>query len=384
MPRIFISTTEPSAERHAAHLARELRTVCPDLRIDAAGTEMLEKAGARLVVDMSGHAVMGFVNALSHIVFFKKALDRIVAALGEAAYDALVVVDSPSFHLPLARRAHTLFPGLPIVYYIAPQLWAWKKWRAKNLRRDFAKTLCLLPFEEPFFRGLGVDATYVGNPTLDQIRGLDAAGMAALLGTSLATRHSEPLKGVFAVFPGSRASEVKHLWPAMAKTIAVLRARHQELKPAVALAPGWDGARLAKYAAVPDGAALVSGASQELLAASSLALVKSGTTALEAALCETPMVVAFAANVVNAAIAYLFIFRMPHISLPNIVAGREVVKELLQFRATAKNFAAELELLLADADRYRAMRVQLGEIRNLLGEERAAARAAAEIRAFFR
>ncbi len=380
MPRIFISTAEASAELHASRLADALFTLIPDMEIDAAGTSVLEGVGANIIVNMSGQAVMGFWEAISHLGFYNRALESIITSIETNNYDALVIVDAPSFHLHLAQKVHARWPDLPIIYYIAPKLWAWKKWRIKNMRRDISKTLCIFPFEEEFFQSQGVDAVYAGNPTLDQVRDLDGKTLANQFGVSGVKRHNEPERGLLAVFPGSRGSEVKYLWPEMSKAITLLQERFPQLKIAVALAPGWTRERLGEFAPAPDGIMYIADASQELLAASSAVLAKSGTTTLEAGLMGKPMVVCYAGDSVSFYIAKSFV-KLSYISLPNILAGKEIVKELLQEGAAAEYLVAELTRIITDRRYYRRMRTRLLDLRKTLGDERAALRAAREIQA---
>ena len=381
MPRIFISTAEISAERHAAHLVRALLRERPDCVVNAAGGELLAQAGAGITVNMTGQAVMGFWEALNHLSFYKRAEERILAKLAAEPHDALVVLDAPSFHLHLARKVRLRWPNLPIIYYIAPKLWAWKEWRVKNLRRDITRTMCIFPFEVKFFRDRGVDAVFVGNPTLDQLRGVDGKAMTRILQVEDVKRHSDPSRGVLAVFPGSRNSEIKYLWPVMADTIALLRSRFPELKIAVALAPGWSRERLEKHAPLPDDTAFIEGDSHELLAAASVVLAKSGTTTLEAALLGKPMAVTYMAHAASYYIAKMFV-KLPYVSLPNILAGKRLIQEFLQNDATPENLAGEIGRLLTDQRYYRRMRTKLRNLRDTLGDEFAAIRAAREILSF--
>ena len=381
MPRVFISTAETSAERHASHLVEALMRRVPDLTVNAAGGESLARAGANLTVDMSGRAVMGFWEALSQVTFYKRAGETILDALAREPHQALVVVDAPSFHLRLARKVRERWPDLPILYYIAPKLWAWKEWRVKSMRRDITRTMCIFPFEVKFFRDRGVDAVYVGNPTLDQLRDVDGGDMTRIMRVEDVKRHSNPAHGVLAVFPGSRTMEVRRMWPLMVKTVDLLRQRFPDLKIGVALAPGWTESRLADIAPLPENAVFVSSGSQELLAAASVVLAKSGTTTLEAALLGKPMVVCYTAHPVSFHIAKRFV-KLSHVSLPNILAGKELVKEFLQSDATPENLAGEIGALLADHRYYRRMRSKLLALRDTLGDERAADRAAREIAGF--
>ena len=381
MPRVFISTAEVSAERHASHLVKELRKEIPGLTVNAAGGDLLVRSGANLTVNMTGRAVMGFWEALAQLSFYKRAENSILAKLAKEKHDALIVLDAPSFHLHLARKVRQRWPEMPILYYIAPKLWAWKEWRVKNLRRDITRTMCIFPFEVDFFRERGVDAVFVGNPTLDQLRDVDGKDMTRVLRVEDIKRHSEPGRGVLAVFPGSRTSEVKYLWPIMVDTVSLLRQRFPELKVAVALAPGWSRERLAEYRPIPDNVTFIPSDSQELLAAASVVLAKSGTTTLEAALLGKPMVVCYAGHAASFYIAKMFV-KLPYVSLPNILAGKKIIQEYLQSDATPENLAREIGLLLSDPNYYRRMRQKLLRLRDVIGDERSAVRAAREVASF--
>ncbi len=382
MAKIFISTAEISAENHAARLLEALRLQHPGLTANAAGGDLIARAGADLTVNMTGKAVMGFWEAISHLSFYKWAEERILEKLAREPHDLLLLVDAPSFHLHLAKKVHARWPGLPIVYYIAPKLWAWKEWRVENLRRDITRTLCIFPFEEEFFRTRGVDAVFVGNPTLDQLRGIDHTGMLERLGVGDVKLHSEPERGVLAVFPGSRGSEIKYLWPVMLETVRLVRASYPKVKVAVAVAPGMTRESLARYGECPRDFHFVEGEkSRELLAASSVVLAKSGTTTLEAALLGKPMVVCYAAHRATYYIAKMFV-KLPHFSLPNILAGREVVREFVQDGANAGNLSAEIVRLIGDKRYYRGMRGKLKNLKEVLGNEYAAERAARELAPF--
>ncbi|MCC8180393.1 MAG: lipid-A-disaccharide synthase [Planctomycetes bacterium] len=346
MAKVFISTAEISAERHASHLVEALLRHDPALQVDVAGGAVLARSGARLAVDTSGRGVIGFLEAIKQLGFYRHAAKEILSTLAKG-YDALVLVDAPSFHLPIAKIARKRWPDLPILYYIAPKLWAWKEWRIKNLRRDITRTMCIFPFEQEYFRSRGVDAVYVGNPTLDQLRDVTGSHMTRVLKVDEINRHGEPDRGVLAVFPGSRRGEIRHIWPRMAKAIELLRADFSQLKVVVSLAPGFGPDKLANHAPIPDGVEFVHADSQELLAAASVVLAKSGTSTLEAALLGKPMVVCYAGDSFSYHIAKRFV-KLSHISLPNILAGKTVVTELIQHQATPENMAAEIRRLLTD------------------------------------
>ncbi len=383
MPKVFISTAEPSAELHASRLVGSLKELLPGIEVDAAGGKLLADAGADVRVDMTGKAVMGIWEAISQISFFRKAGLQIESMVLSGDYDALVVTDAPSFHLPLAKRIHARRPDFPIIYYIAPKLWAWKKWRIKNLRRDFAKTLCIFPFEEKYFGDQGVKAVYAGNPTYDQIRQIDVEAAASRFGVNPETMYTRPDKGLLSVFPGSRGSEIKYLWVQITKTISNLQRDFPGLKVAVSLAPGMTCEKLRRYAPLPEKVEYVEGESQILIAASSAVLAKSGTTTLEAALLGKPMAVCYAGHPLNYLVAKLFV-KLPYYSLPNILSGCEIVRELMQQDATPEVMTTELSRILTDREYYMRLRGDFLALRDSLGVEPASMHAAREILSSFK
>lgn len=376
MAKILVSTAEVSADLHAARLVSALRRQCPDLTVDAAGGRGLADAGANLLVDMTGRAVMGFWEVFGQLSFYRRAGNTLLRSLEEGKYDALVVVDAPSFHLRLVRQVRERWPGLPILYYIPPKLWAWKEWRVKAMRRDISRTLCIFPFEVEFFGKRGVDAVYVGNPSLDALRDVDGSKLSGRLRVGL-PQAGEPSEGIMAVCPGSRKSEIKYIWPRMAGALGILTQRFPRLRPVVGLAPGMDVSTLRRYAPIPVGVETCC-ASQQLIASASVVMAKSGTTTLEAALLGKPMVVCYAGAAVSYWLARCFV-SIGHVSLPNILAERGIVRELLQDEASPENLAGEISTLLTDAGAYRKMREELLGVRQLLGDVLAAERAAREV-----
>lgn len=373
MPRVFISTAETSADIHAAGLVRSLRALVPDLRVNAAGGTALARSGARLVVDMHGKSAMGFATVMTKLGFYVRAMRRILTTLQQERHDALILVDAPSFNLRIARKVRRVLPNLPILYYIAPKAWAWKEWRVKALRTDTDRVLCIFPFEEKFFRDRGVNAVFAGNPTMDQIRSIDPLPLRRQL--ALPAADGRPANGLLAVFPGSRGSEVRYIWPAMARALDIIHARCPGLHFAIAAAPSWNKARLSRYAPVPDYAPCIENHSQELLAVADAVLAKSGTTTLEAALLGRPMTVVYKGDWLSWAIASRVV-RLPYVSLPNILAGHTIVQELLQHDATPQNMADETCALLMDPARYAQAQANLLALRQTLGDVPAADRAA--------
>lgn len=380
MTRIFVSTAEASADQHAARLVRALRTRDEQLTVGAVGGSALEAEKVDMLQDMRGRAVMGFWEVFSQLGFYRQTMGRILTNISQQKPDAVVLVDAPSFHLRLAKKIRKVHPDLPIVYYIAPKAWVWKKGRVKAMRRYLTKTLCIFPFEEKWFRERGVDTVYVGNPTRDAVRSADPGRFLDKMKWEPAVSH-RPEEGIVSLFPGSRWSEIKYIWPAMAGAVKILGRQFPGLRFAVSLAPGMERETLESVAPIPSGAVGVSGSQLDMLAASTLVIGKSGTTTLEAALVGAPMVVCYAGHLVSYMVVkpWLTMSGVKYVSLPNILCGEKVVEELFQSDANPQRLAAEAALLLASPDKLNAMRSKLLSLLAMLGDESAAERAAREI-----
>ena len=358
-PRVFVSAGEPSGDLHAAPVIEALRRLVPRLEVDALGGPALREAGATIRFPMERYTVMGFFEALAKIPPHLQMLRELRKDCRAGRYDLALLVDYPGFNLRLADAAHR--QGVPVLYYIAPQLWAWRPGRARRLAGSVDRLAAILPFEPGFFGRLGVAAEFVGHPLAD--RNWPARS------TARRTLGLADHERVLAVFPGSRGQEVDRIWPVFRDAAARLLAGGNCTRVLVA------GTAAGAYPGA-DQMEVRHDASADLLAAADAALVKSGTTTLEAAMTGTPMVVAYRVHPLTAAIARRVI-RVPWVSLVNLVADRGLVPELLQDEATPDRLA-DLAGPLLDLNRPEAMaqREGLAEVRRLLGIPGAAERVA--------
>jgi len=360
-PRIFISAGEPSGDLHGAGVVRALKERYPDAVIEALGGPQMEQAGATLRYRMEGLAAFGLVE----IVFKIRAHYRLLRALRQdfrvGRYDLVILVDYPGFHVRVAEAAHRT--GTKVLYYIAPQLWAWRPGRARRFAAAVDRLAVVLPFEQMFFGGLGLRSEYVGHPLVDRGPWPTRAQARALLGIPTGSR-------VLGIFPGSRAQEIRRLWEPFRDAALLLLREGSCDRVMVAGIPG---------AAYPDPGPIevLQGDAVPLFAAANAALAKSGTTTLEAALADTPMVVAYKVHPLTYAI-FQRVRTVQWISLVNLVAGREVVPEMLQDRATAVELAAAARPLLNPTHpRTQAQREGLALVRERLGEAGATTRVVA-------
>jgi lipid-A-disaccharide synthase len=362
-PVIFISAGEESGDLHGAALARALGERFPGARLIGLGGGRMEAAGVELLAGLRELAVMGFVEVIRHLPFFIDLKKKVFAALERERVDLVIPIDYPGFNLRLARHARGR--GIPVLYYIAPQVWAWHKSRVRDLARDADEVAVVLPFEEAFLRAAGVNAKFVGHPLLDRAApGLSREAWAAANGL-------DPARPILGLFPGSRAQEVRRHLELFSAAAGLVVARDPRVQPAVAMPRGIDRA-------VYEGARwpLVESTGGMLLQFATAALVKSGTTTLEAGIAATPMVVVYRMAPLSYALARRVV-KVPHIALANLIAERRVAPEFVQDAATPEALAdALLPLLDAGSPQREAMVRGLSLIRGKLGGAGASARVA--------
>jgi lipid-A-disaccharide synthase len=326
----------------------------------------LQAQGSRLVAHVRDLAVVGLLEVVSHLPRLRKVFRTLLDEVDASRPDLVVLVDYPDFNLRLARQVHRR--GIPVFYYVSPQVWAWRRGRVHGIRDTVSRMLVIFPFEEALYREAGVPVTFVGHPLVDLVR--PAPDRAAFLRAS----GLDPDRPMVAVLPGSRPKEIDHNLPALARGAELLRRQKPDLQFLVALGPSTDAAPVERAFAA-SGARLVTGATHAALGAATVALVASGTATVEAALLGVPMVVVYRISRLSYGLGRPFV-KVPHYAMVNLIAGRSVVPELMQSDFTPERVAAEVSALLDDAGRQGAMRRELAEVRRRLGEPGASARAA--------
>ncbi len=359
MTRIYISAGEPSADAHAAAVAVALRRRLPGLELEALGGPLLERAGARVLDRMESYSVVGFVEAIEKIPAHYRLLNRIKQSFNDKRYDLVILVDYPGYHLRAAAAAAAA--GIPVLYYIAPQMWAWGPKRVRKLA-PVNQLAVILPFEEKFFRERGVAATFVGHPLKDRPAPPSRIDARRLLGL-------DPARPTLGLFPGSRGQEVKRHWRMFREAAARVAAARPDLQIIVAGTSGAD---------YPDPGPIKVQLGDPLLvfAAADAGICKSGTTTLEAAIADLPMVITYRVHPITSFIAFRLV-QVPWVGLVNLVAGYEVAPEFLQRRAKAETLAdSVLPLLDAANPVTRRQREGLRLVRDRLGAPGAADRVA--------
>jgi len=361
-PKLLVVAGEVSGDLHAGNLLAELRRLAPDLEAFGIGGERLAGNGLDCIATTDELAHMGLVEVLRELPRIRRIMTRVVAEARDRRPDLAVLVDSPDFNLRLAARLRRL--GVPVILYVSPQLWAWRRGRVRIVRRLAREVLCLLPFEVPFYEEHGVRARYVGHPLVDEVAR-----------DGLLDHRVPQTAGKLALLPGSRAMEVRQLLPTMMRTVVALD-REAPAEVVLIEAPGVERVVDEIFAAEGGGRGIrrVSGAGRRReLASCSLAWTASGTATLECALLDVPMVVGYRLQPFSYAVARLLV-RVPHVALVNLIAEERVVPELIQGQWRVDDLAeTSRRLFEGDADRQRP---GLERVRRRLGSPGASRRAA--------
>lgn len=373
---------EASGDLHGATLARALRAAAPGARLYGMGGRRMAAAGVELLVDVTAAATVGGTEAVRGVPGLWRAYRRLRAAVsGADRPDALVVIDFPEFNLRLARAARRA--GVAVAYFVPPQIWAWRPWRVRLIRRVVSLVLAVFPFETALYRRAGVPVEFVGHPVLDA---LAEAPTRAEARRALGLDGPAPVVGLL---PGSRRHEVAGVLPVMREAAALIAAAHPDARFVVAQAPTVDAGALDGAEGVGDPSrpstptrgpalAVVAGRTHAVMRAADLLLVTSGTATLEAALLGTPMVVCYRLSRLSE-LLFKPLVRIPWISLANIALGRAVVPEIYNRALTGETLGREALRLLESPAARAGQREAFGELAGQLGAPGVGARAARHV-----
>jgi len=376
--RILISCGEPSGDLYAGALAAELARQCPGVEIRGFGGDHLEAAGGRLLAHYRGLSVTGLTEALRVVPRFWALLRQMEAEARAFKPDVFVPIDFPDFNF--RAMAAMRRQNIPVAYYISPQLWAWRAGRMRAMQRHVDRALVIFPFEEAVYRRAGVPVEFVGHPLFDVSADPDADRATADRRLSLGLAPALP---TVALLPGSRRNELERLAPVLAAAIPIISARVPGVQFVVARAPHLaDGLFDALRIAVP-APVLVSGRTDAVLAATDIAITASGTATVQCALHRRPMVVIYRVSPLTYALGKP-LAKVSMYAMPNLIAERRLVPELIQDACTPERVAEEAVALLTDPGRAAAMCAGLDEVRAKLGGPGASARAAAAVLAVAR
>ncbi|NVJ05850.1 lipid-A-disaccharide synthase [Myxococcus sp. AM001] len=367
-PRILVVAGEASGDTHAAELVAALRARRPDLTFFGMGGARLAAQGVELLFDAREVSVMGITEVLPRIPRILQILKGLAEASAERKPDVAILVDIPDFNLRLAKKLKAL--GVPVAYYVSPMIWAWRRGRVRTIKRLVDRMLCILPFEEDFYREAGVSARYVGSPVVEQVPAPDTA---TAFRERLGLVKDAP---TLALLPGSRMGEIRRLLPDMVAAAKRLSAERPGLQVVVPVAPTIDRTEItSRFEGSGVTPILVEGRAPEVVGASDAAVVASGTAVLEAGLMQRPLVVVYRVSLITYWVGRLML-KVAFVSLINLLAGRRVVPELLQGEMTPERIAEEVRRVWIPGAPREEMLQGLAEMRGRLGETGAATRAA--------
>jgi lipid-A-disaccharide synthase len=364
---VMIIAGEASGDLHGAALVRAMAALDPTLFFCGIGGAALRSAGVRILADSAALAVVGITEVFSKLPSLIKGLSGAKRLLGELRPDLLILIDFPDFNLKVAARAKKL--EIPVLYYISPQIWAWRQGRVKTIKERVDHVAVILPFEAPFFQDHGVPVTFVGHPLIES---------APSLQPSAAPEGGEPVSPVVGLLPGSRDREVMRHLPVMTAAAKLLKERIPGIGFLVSAAPSIAPSLLEETLG-PDRESglfrVMSGGVHAVFRESTLLVAASGTVTLEAAIYGIPMVIIYKVSPVSYWLGRALV-RVDHAGLANLIAGRTVVPELIQADASPERIADAVAGLLDDPGRLRKMQADLAAVRARMGGPGASRRTA--------
>ena len=363
--QILISAGEASGDMYAARLAEALRARA-NTQLFGMGGQRMRDAGVELVADCSEVSLVGIVEIAKKYPALKRVWRRLLNEAARRNPRFAILTDFPGFHLRLARALKR--QGVQNIYFVCPQFWAWRSWRANLVRRRFVRGLCIFPFEEEWYRSRGVNVDFIGHPLVGNVA---ARRTRTEFAADCGLDASKP---IVAVLPGSRSGEIAHHMPPLMQACRLIQ-KDRKVQFVVALAPGIKRTEIVQYLPPESAILAVENATYDALGAADLSIVSSGTATVEAALMDAPMIVVYRLAPLTAAIARLLV-RTPMFAMVNLIAGEQVVPELVQEDFTPARLAAEAVRLLDSAELRAEMRRGLAAVREKLGPPGAVERAA--------
>jgi lipid-A-disaccharide synthase len=372
MKKIMIMSGEASGDLHGANLAKEIRKKDPSLALYGVGSRRMQEAGVVMLADASQISVVGITEVITHLGTIYGVLSRLKRFLKQERPDLLILIDFPDFNIMLGKAARKL--GIPVLYYVSPQVWVWRKGRIKTIARLVKAMIVVFPFEVPLYQQAGVDVRFVGHPLTDVVgSGLSQEQAKVLFGM-------DPKRRTIALLPGSRRTEIANLLPDMLRAAEMLLTRLPDLQFVLPVAPTLDREIIAtavSESGVP--VAVTDGRVYDVLRAADAAIVTSGTATLETGLMGVPMVIVYRISRLSHAVLSRLVSGVKHVGLVNIVADRRLVPEFIQAEANPENMADAVSKMLLDRRYADEIREGLDEVRKRLGDKGTSERAAAVV-----
>ncbi len=365
MPGVMVLAGEASGDLHAAGLIHQLKEIQPKILFFGMGGPLMEDEGVELFYHIQDLSLIGFTEPLRRLPFFRRVSKEMTKLLEKREPDLVILVDYPGFNLRFAHQVKE--EGIPLIYYICPQVWAWAGWRIKRMAKLVDRAIVLFPFEEDLCHQARIRADFVGHPLVETVsKNLDREAFRQL-------KEMGDGEKVLGLFPGSREEEVRRILPLMLEACRLL-SKKVKLRTFLALSPNVSP-DMVRSLTQDYKVEILRGENYELMASSSLVLVASGTATLEAAILGTPMVIVYRLSPLSWLLGRLLV-RLPYVGMVNILAGKMLVPELIQRKADPGRIAYEAWRLLKDEPRRRAMKDGLLEVKRGLGEPGAYLRAA--------
>lgn len=365
---IMIAAGEASGDLHGANLVRELLMLDPNIMLFGMGGDMMKEAGVNISYHVRDMAIVGIFEVINKLPLIRRAMNDLTGLMDKIKPDTIILIDYPDFNLRLAKRARKR--GIKVIYYISPQVWAWRKGRVKTIAKVVDKMLVVFPFEVQIYRDAGVDVEFVGHPLMDSVPAKFDRDKVRL---SLGFRTSEIVIGLL---PGSRKREVESLLPEMLRAARLISEKVEGVKFAIPVANTLDVDFIKGFTSNADiDLHIFKGNTYDVMAAADLILIASGTATLEAAIVGTPMVMTYRMAPLTYLIGRMLV-NLEFGSLPNIIAGKGIIPELVQVDATGERMAEECLRLLCENKRIEKMREDLQKVKETLGGPGASKRAA--------
>jgi len=363
----MIIAGEASGDLHGSGLVRALKAAKPWLNIFGIGGNKMRAQGMELLYHINDMSVLGFWDVIKQFRFFKRVINHLVRTMEKQKPAVLVLIDYPGLNLRLAKAAHQR--GIPVMYYIAPQIWAWGAGRIKKIARTVDKMAVIIPFEEKMYRDAGVDANFIGHPLLEVIQPrLSRAEFFQKFGL-------DPNAKTIGLLPGSRVNEIKRLLPEMVATIFAIKKKHPELQVIIGKAGTVDLEIYRQFSPLTEDFRLIEDHTYDVMKHSDLLLVASGTATLESALLETPLIIVYRVDRFSYFLGRQLV-KIDAIGLVNVIAERKIVPEFIQGDFEAEKLVPEMEKLLFDKTVRKQTIINLQQIRQKLGQPGASERAA--------
>ena len=374
---LLIITGEDSGDLYGGNLAREIKKLSPDINISGVGGKQMRSAGVDIFCDVSEISVVGFWEVIEKLGLIRRLYKQIIEKFDSGNVKGVVLIDYPGFNLKIAKAAKER--GIPVFYYISPQVWAWRKSRVKTIKKYVDKMMVILPFEKEFYQREGVDVEFVGHPLLEVI----ASNSEAISSSNKKEIYKEfgidDRQIIIGILPGSRKKEIAYMLPEILKASSLIKGKYPSVQFLLPLSQSIEEDYLKNFITSDYSyIKIVKGKNYDVMKVSDLLITKSGTSTLEAAIIGTPMIIVYKTSITSYYLAKVLV-NVTYAGLPNLLAGKEAAPELLQHKMNAKNIAEKTIYFLEKKDGLEQMREEFKNIRYSLGEQGASKRTASII-----